>query len=86
MAIIAKANPARDLVSKALYMATRSRFSKTVMIESIKEYGEYLKCYECDINLIVDAIKETRRADLYSVLDEIYAWYWKMDVAAGNKI
>lgn len=55
------------------------RESKRDNIEGVKQYGEYLGVLECDINLICDAIKESKKADLFNVLEEMIVWYRDMD-------
>lgn len=55
------------------------RESKRDNIEGVKQYGEYLGVLECDINLICDAIKESKKADLFNVLEEMIVWYRNMD-------
>lgn len=77
-------NPARTLLSSVLYKARRAAFSKKNIITSAREYGEYLKCFECDINLIVDAVKESKRENMVALLEELYEWYWKMDKIAAQ--
>uniref|UniRef100_A0AAU8BWL1 Uncharacterized protein n=1 Tax=Salmonella phage PMBT35 TaxID=3137287 RepID=A0AAU8BWL1_9VIRU len=55
------------------------RSSKTDNIEGCRQYGEYLGVMECDINLICDTIKETKKADLFDALEDLIIWYRKMD-------
>ena len=59
--------------------------SKLNNIEGVKQYGEYLGVMECDIKLICDAIKETKKADLFNVLEEMIIWYRKMDRISQGK-
>lgn len=80
---IAAANPARDLLGAIIRMA-RGRDSKAAMLAKVEEYGNYLKVLECDKRLIADSINEFKRKDLAVELDELYAWYWKMDCIAGQ--
>ena len=82
-AIIAAANPARELLSSVIRKARR-RVSKRDLLITVEEYGDYLKVMECDKNLIADAIKEFPRKELLEGLDELYSWYWKMDCIAGQ--
>ncbi len=83
MAIILAPNPARDLLNTIIRHA-RSKTSRENMIKCATEYGAYCKVMECDINLIREAIKETKRKDLAAALSELYSWYWKMDVIAAK--
>lgn len=55
------------------------RSSKADNIEGCRQYGEYLGVMECDINLICDTIKETKKADLFDALEDLIIWYRKMD-------
>lgn len=55
------------------------RDSKASNIEGVRAYGEYLGIMECDINLICDAIKESKKADLFNMLEELAIWFRKMD-------
>lgn len=55
------------------------RSSKADNIEGCRQYGEYLGVMECDINLICDTIKETKKADLFDALEGLIIWYRKMD-------
>lgn len=55
------------------------RTSKADNIEGCRQYGEYLGVLECDINLICDTIKETKKADLFQVLEDLIIWYREMD-------
>lgn len=60
------------------------RTSKADNIEGCRQYGEYLGVMECDIKLICDAIKETKKADLFDALEDMVIWYRKMDrIAQG---
>lgn len=60
------------------------RTSKADNIEGCRQYGEYMGVMECDIKLICDAIKETKKADLFNVLEEMIIWYRDMDrIAQG---
>lgn len=64
------------LISKAMKCRKDSKASN---IEGVKAYGSYLGVMECDINLICDTIKESKKADLYSALEDLVIWYRKMD-------
>ena len=79
---IAAANPARDLLNTIIRMA-RGRSSKADMLKKVEEYGDYLKVMECDKHLITEAINQFKRKDLVEELNELYAWYWKMDCIAA---
>lgn len=61
------------------------RTSKADNIEGCRQYGEYLGVLECDINLICDTIKETKKADLFQALDDLIIWYREMDRMSGIK-
>ena len=55
------------------------RTSKADNIECCRQYGEYLGVLECDINLVCDIIKETKKADLFLALEDLIIWYCEMD-------
>lgn len=55
------------------------RTSKADNIEDCRQYGEYLGVLECDINLVCDIIKETKKADLFLALEDLIIWYREMD-------
>lgn len=55
------------------------RTSKADNIEGCRQYGECLGVLECDINLVCDIIKETKKADLFLALEDLIIWYREMD-------
>lgn len=53
--------------------------SKAGNIEGCRQYGKYLGVLECDINLVCDIIKETKKADLFMALEDLIIWYREID-------
>lgn len=80
---IAASNPARDVLNSIIRKSSR-KVSKRDLIIVTEEYGAYCKAMECDLNLIRDTIRETPRKDLADALNDLYAWYWKMDCIAAQ--
>ena len=67
-------------VISLIYRAQRNRrASKVDNIEGCRQYGEHLGVPECDINLVCDIIKETKKADLFLVLEDLIILYREMD-------
>lgn len=56
-----------------------SRTSKTDNIEGCRQYGEHLGVPECDISMVCDIIKETKKADLFLALEDLIIWYREID-------
>lgn len=71
-----------SLISKAIKCA---KDSKANNVKGVKEYGAYLNVLACDIDLICDAIIESKKCDLVNVLEEMIIWYRKTDLAAQIK-
>lgn len=73
-----------NIISLIVRAQRNRKSSKADNINGTREYGKYLGVMECDINLICDAIKENKKADLFDALEEIIIWYRKMDrIAQG---
>ena len=67
-------------VMSLIYKAQKCRRdSKASNIEGVRAYGEYLGVMECDINLICDAIAESKKDNLFDALEDIAIWFRKMD-------
>lgn len=64
----------------------RRRDSKASNVACVRAYGEYLGVMACDVNLICDAIMESKKAYLFETLEELAIWFRKMDkIAQGIK-
>lgn len=73
-----------NIISLIVRAQRNRKGSKANNVEGCKQYGEYLKVMECDIKLICDAINETKKDNLFDVLEEMIIWYRKMDrIAQG---
>lgn len=74
-------------IMSLIYKAQKcSRDSKASNVTGVRAYGEYLGVMVCDINLICDAIMESKKADLLETLEDLAIWFRKMDkIAQGIK-
>ncbi|WPJ54665.1 hypothetical protein RCIP0079_00051 [Klebsiella phage RCIP0079] len=74
-------------IMSLIYKAQKCRRdSKVSNVAGARAYGEYLGVMVCDINLICDAIMESKKADLFEVLEDLAIWFRKMDrIAQGIK-
>lgn len=74
-------------IMSLIYKAQKCRRdSKSSNIAGVRAYGEYLGVMACDISLICDAIMESKKADLFDMLEELAIWFRKMDkIAQGIK-
>ncbi|HBY4082468.1 hypothetical protein CPL00365_CDS0057 [Klebsiella phage SmellyBerry] len=74
-------------IMSLIYKAKKCRRdSKASNVAGVRSYGEYLGVMVCDINLICDAIMESKKADLFEVLEDLAIWFRKMDrIAQGIK-
>lgn len=68
-----------NIISLICRAQRNRRTSKADNIEGCRQYGEYLGVLECDINLVCDIIKETKKADLFHALEYLIIWYREMD-------
>lgn len=74
-------------IMSLIYKAQKCRRdSKSSNVAGVRAYGEYLGVMACDINLICDAIMESKKADLFEMLEDLAIWFRKMDkIAQGIK-
>ena len=74
-------------IMSMIYKAQKCRRdSKASNVAGVRVYGEYLGVMACDVNLICDAIMESKKADLFEKLEELAIWFRKMDkIAQGIK-
>lgn len=74
-------------IMSLIYKANKCRRdSKASNVAGVRAYGEYLGVMACDVNLICDAIMESKKADLFETLEDLAIWFRKMDrIAQGIK-
>ena len=74
-------------IMSLIYKANKCRRdSKASNVAGVRAYGEYLGVMACDVNLICDAIMESKKADLLETLEELAILFRKMDkIAHGIK-
>lgn len=74
-------------IMSLIYKAQKCRRdSKASNVAGVRAYGEYLGVMACDVNLVCDAIMESKKADLFETLEELAIWLRKMDkIAQGIK-
>lgn len=74
-------------IMSLIYKAQKCRRDRKVSnVAGARAYGEYLGVMVFDINLICDAIMESKKADLFEVLEDLAIWFRKMDrIAQGIK-
>lgn len=74
-------------IMSLIYKAQKCRRdSKASNVAGVRAYGEYLGVMACDVNLICDAIMESKKADLFETLEDLTIWFRKIDkIAQGIK-
>lgn len=68
-----------NIISLIFRAQRNRRTSKADNIEGCRQYGDRLGVLECDINLVCDIIKETKKADLFLALEDLIIWYREVD-------